>query len=352
MKVGRRDFLRGVAVGALGSLATRLSAATSDETVLMNPPYPLSDHFDGRVFRNPRQHVNRTWGDVLRWKLQANPVPWPETVPVTPTDPLRGPLAVTAVGHASFVVDLGGTVLLTDPVWSDRVSPVSWYGPKRVQAPGVPFARLPRIDAILLSHDHYDHCDLPTLARLAAGGVPRVITPLANGDLLREAGFPREAIVELDWWQSTALPGGVEVTVTPAQHWSNRATGVRNARLWGGFMARSGARSFFFAGDTAANDTLFSEIRTRAGEPDLAAIPIGAYEPRWFMAGQHCNPAEAVTVHRLLGARRSVGMHWGTFQLTDEGRDEPVRALARALSESGLEPQVFSALEAGTGLIA
>lgn len=349
---GRRDFLRGLAVGALSSLTPRLAGASVDEAGAMTSPYPLSDHFDGRVFRNPRQHVNRTWGDVLRWKLQADPVPWPESVPVTPTAPLRGPLAITAVGHASFVVDLGGTVLLTDPVWSDRVSPVSWYGPKRVQAPGVPLARLPRVDAILLSHDHYDHCDLPTLRRLAAGGVPRVITPLANGDLLREAGFSRDAIVELDWWQSTALPGGVEVMVTPAQHWSNRATGIRNGRLWGGFMVRSGARSFFFAGDTAANDALFSEIRSRAGEPDLAAIPIGAYEPRWFMAGQHCNPAEAVTVHRLLGARRSVGMHWGTFQLTDEGRDEPVHALSRALAESGLEPHVFAALEAGSGLIA
>jgi len=343
----RRTFLRLLAAGSIGSAATAQTTCASPTTM---PAYPLSDHFDGRVFRNPRKHVDRSWADVLRWKMNARPVPWPESLPLIPIEPARGPLAATAVGHASLVVDLGGTVLLTDPVWSERVSPVSWAGPKRVQPPGVGFGQLPRIDAILLSHDHYDHCDLPTLRRLAAGGVRRVITPLANGDLLREAGFPAAAIVELDWWQQTELPNGVMVTLTPAQHWSNRVSGPRNGRLWGGFFVRSPDRSFFFAGDTAANDRLFSEIRSRLGNPDLAALPIGAYEPRWFMSGQHCTPAEAVAIHRLLGAGSSIGMHWGTFQLTDEGRDDPAHALAQALSEHGLENNAFRAMEAGSAV--
>ncbi|MBL9207094.1 MAG: MBL fold metallo-hydrolase [Opitutaceae bacterium] len=339
--------MRLLSAGLAGAVAGRARGQPSPPM----PAFPLSDHYDGQTFRNPRNHVDRSWTDVMRWKWKASPTPWPTRVPVTPIDPARGPLAVTAVGHASLVVDLGGQVLLTDPVWSDRVSPVSWAGPRRVQAPGVPFASLPRIAAVLLSHDHYDHCDLPTLRKLAAGGVPRVITPLANGDLLREAGFARDAIVELDWWQEATLPGGaITVCLTPAQHWSNRAKGRRNGRLWGGFFVRSSQRTFFFAGDTATNDDLFAGIRQRLGPPDLAALPIGAYEPQWFMQGQHCNPAEAVAIHRFLEAKASIGVHWGTFQLTDEGRDAPVVALAEALAAQQLPPSAFVALPAGSSL--
>ena len=342
----RRSFLGLLGAGAAGLLAGRVRA----QGPATMTAYPLSDHYDGRTFRNPRNHVDRSWADVMRWKLKARPEPWPDTVPVTPVAPARGPLAVTAVGHASLVVDMGGTVLLTDPVWSNRVSPVSWAGPRRVQAPGVPLERLPRVGAVLLSHDHYDHCDLPTLRRLAAGGVPRVITPLANGDLLRDAGFAREAITELDWWQETSLPGGLSVTLTPAQHWSNRASGRRNGRLWGGFFVRSSERSFFFAGDTATHDELFLGIHQRLGPADLAALPIGAYEPQWFMSGQHCNPAEAVQIHHLLRAKTSIGVHWGTFQLTDEGREAPVRALAAACETRKVSPMAFVALSAGSSL--
>lgn len=342
--MNRRRFVRSLAAGSAGVMLASGGAKAQAPSM---PRYPLSDHFDGRTFRNPRNHEVRSLFEILRWKTTSRPTPWPERAAWPGEIVGQGPLAVRCVGHATFLIEIGGLTLLTDPIWSERASPVSWAGPRRVQPPGVAFERLPRIDAVLLSHDHYDHCDLPTLRALASGGVGRVITPLANGDLLREAGFADSAITELDWWQTFGLPGGVEVEVTPAQHWSNRVTGPRNGRLWGGFAVRARERRLFFAGDTAWNQMLFEEIRSRIGPPDIAVIPIGAYEPRWFMAAQHCNPEEAVRIHRVLEARRSVGMHWGTFPLTDEGWDEPVEALGVALAGAGLEPETFLALGPG-----
>jgi L-ascorbate metabolism protein UlaG (beta-lactamase superfamily) len=224
-----------------------------------------------------------------------------------------------------------------------------------VHPPGLTWQALPRIDVVFLSHDHYDHCDAPTLRRLAAEHEPMFVTPLRNGDLLAAGGARR--VVELDWWQAHSPAGGFEVTLTPTRHWSNRLGAPRNHRLWGGFyLTFSGAatgepaRRLWFAGDTGYDAELFGEIRRRCGAPDLALIPIGAYEPRWFMAPMHINPAEAVTVHRDVGAKRSVAMHWGTFQLTDEARDAPVQALAAARGEAGIQDDEFSVLEPGESL--
>jgi len=240
--------------------------------------------------------------------------------------------------------------VLTDPVFSERVSPVSWAGPRRVHVPGIAFEDLPRIDTVVLSHDHYDHCDLDTLRRLNDSHAPLAVTLLGNSPLLRSAGFPSERIVELDWWDHHTTSAGLSIRATPAQHWSNRATGPRNGRLWGGFFLSSGGRSVHFVGDTGYDDTLFRDIRTRCGAPDLALIPIGAYEPRWFMADQHCNPAEAVMIHRDLGARQSIGMHWGTFQLTDEAREDPVNHLADARIAAGVGEDVFKVLAPGASV--
>ena len=240
--------------------------------------------------------------------------------------------------------------MLTDPVFSERVSPVSWAGPRRVHAPGIAFEDLPRINTIVLSHDHYDHCDLDTLRRLNDAHTPLVVTLLGNASLLRSAGFPPERIIELDWWDHYTTPAGLLIRATPAQHWSNRATGPRNGRLWGGFFLTAGGRSVHFVGDTGYDDTLFRDIRTRCGAPDLALIPIGAYEPRWFMADQHCNPAEAVKIHQDLGARQSIGMHWGTFQLTDEAREAPVNDLAAVRAAAGLNENAFKVLAPGASI--
>jgi L-ascorbate metabolism protein UlaG (beta-lactamase superfamily) len=230
-------------------------------------------------------------------------------------------------------------VLLTDPIFSDRASPVGFAGPRRVRPPGVALADLPRVDIILLSHNHYDHMDIPSLRALQARCNPTIVTGLANGAYLARKGVP--GAIELDWWQAVEM-AELRITYVPAQHWSGRGLRDRRHMLWGGFVVESAAGRIYFAGDTGFF-TGFDTIRSRCGPPDVALLPIGAYEPRWLMTTQHMNPAEAVEAHRMLEAQRSLGMHWGTFQLTDEGIDEPRRALDVAKAEAGLAAEDFLA---------
>jgi len=319
------------------------------------PRFPVSDHCDGHRFFNPGHHVNRTWWDVLRWRFSSKPAVWPASVaidpPPLPPPPRDGTVTATWINHATVLLQTRHGALITDPVFSPRTSPFQWAGPARVHPPGVAWEKLPPILAILLSHDHYDHCDLGTLRRFAAlPNPPLVITPLGNGALARTAGFSARQIVELDWWSAYEFQLGLHVRLTPARHWSNRVRGLRNRRLWGGFFVHAGGRTVYCAGDTAWDDLMFDEIRQRCGSPDLAVLPIGAYEPRWFMAAQHCNPAEAVHIHQTLGASRSLGVHWGTFQLTDESREAPREALRAATAEAGLPPEEFVALAPGESL--
>jgi L-ascorbate metabolism protein UlaG (beta-lactamase superfamily) len=298
--------------------------------------FPPSDHFNGKTFFNPGAPSGRGIRDLLRWKLTSRPARWPDRVTVVPGQvppaPPAGGVSATWVGHSTFVLRTASAVILTDPVFSQRAGPLPWLGPRRVADPGVAFDSLPRVDLVLLSHDHYDHCDLPTLRRLARRDDPLVAAPLGHRSLLAGAGFGR--VAELDWWQGQACGPGTGVTLVPARHWSRRSPFGTDRRLWGGFMVRSGDRLVYFAGDSGYQEGLFTEIGRRCGAPDLALLPIGAYEPRWFMADAHMNPEEAVRVHREVGARRSLAMHWGAFQLTDEGREDPVRALEAARGKS------------------
>ncbi|HEY0947433.1 MAG TPA: MBL fold metallo-hydrolase [Opitutaceae bacterium] len=351
-RCSRRRFLRTLALGAgaatLGGASVNLMSAGS-------PRFPVSDHCDGRRFFNPRIHDNRTFLDVLKWKTTSKVAAWPEWVEITPHPLPEAPagdgLAVTWVNHATFLLQTRHGNVLTDPVWSKRVSPLHLIGPKRVHAPGVSFETLPRIDVVLLTHDHYDHCDLPTLRRLARRRPqPLAITPLGNGELLRAAGFASAQVIELDWWEAHEISDGFTVRATPARHWSNRASGRRNHRLWSGFFLQAGRRTAHFVGDTAYDDQMFRDIQKRCGAPDLALIPIGAYEPRWFMSAAHCNPAEAVQIHHELGARLSLAMHWGTWQLTDEAREAPLTALAAALAARAVPERVFRALAPGESM--
>lgn len=285
----------------------------------------------------------------MQWRRTSRPSPWPAHVALPaqaalarPTD---GGLSATWINHATFLLQTPTGNLLTDPVYAERAGPFGLAGPRRVHPPGVPFDKLPRIDTVLLSHDHYDHCDLATLRRLAAASQPLVITPLGHRALLARAGLRR--VVELDWWQSHTLAPDFCVTLTPSRHWSNRLSGPRNGRLWGGFYLRTGRHRTYFVGDTGYDAEFFRAVGRDLGAPDLAMIPIGAYEPRWFMSAQHCDPAEAVQIHRDVGARLSLAMHWGTFQLTDESREAPVAALADARMASGLAANEFRALAPG-----
>ena len=271
---------------------------------------------------------------------------WPSGIPVEPRRPPTvrpDDVAVTFVGHATFLIQTASTNLLTDPVYAERASPVSFAGPRRVRAPGVRFDDLPAISLVLLSHNHYDHCDLGTLRAIDRRFRPRLVTPIGNGRLLRSAGIRQ--VEEIDWWQH-ANTAPLTITLTPAQHFSARGMLDRNRALWGGFLIEAAGRRIFFAADSGYGPH-FREIAARLGPFDLALLPIGAYEPRWFMKDIHMNPGEAVQAHLDLGARHSIAMHFGTFQLTPEGIDEPVRELTKALRDRGVPPERFRTLDVG-----
>ena len=308
----------------------------------------MTAHFDGRRFRNPNGANGRTFWMVPRMLLTSR-TRWPATLPVEPRRPPgAGPddVVVTFIGHATFLIQVGAISLLIDPVYSQRASPVSFAGPRRVRVPGVRFDDLPPIALVLLSHNHYDHCDLATLRALERRFHPRLVTPLGNGRLLRSAGI--RDVEELDWWQS-ASAAPLPVTLTPAQHFSARGPFDRNRALWGGFLIEARGRRLLFAGDSGYGPH-FREIAARLAPVDLALLPIGAYEPRWFMKDIHMNPAEAVQAHLDLGARQSLAMHYGTFQLTPEGVGEPVRELTKALRERGVPTEQFRPAEVGESL--
>jgi N-acyl-phosphatidylethanolamine-hydrolysing phospholipase D len=273
--------------------------------------------------------------DMLRWRISdtlagrrikdddpsfVTPTRTPDLTLVASPAP-----SLTWVGHATFAMRLGGKLIATDPVWSERLTVI-----KRRAPPGIAFADLPPVDVVTVSHNHYDHLDAPTIARL--GSRPVYVTPLGNGRWLAKAGATN--IVELDWWQSHTVDG-VEVTLVPARHWSMRAPWNRNDGLWGGFVYRSADGVAYHSGDTALFDG-FSEIGARLGPIDWAMLPIGAYEPRWFMEPQHMNPQDAAEAFVRLGARTLCAMHWGTFKLTDEPLGEPPRLIRTLFAERGL----------------
>lgn len=299
---------------------------------------PVSDHFDGvRFFNEGSLAADKNLLDVLRWSLGRKPAPWPKAVPsvtgLKPEASVEG-LRITLIGHASLLVQAGGTNVLVDPVWAERASPVSWAGPRRLTPPAVALDDLPPIHAVLVTHSHYDHMDLGTLRALWRRDRPQMIAPLGNGGFLRKAD-PEMVVETGDWWQSFDLHRGLGTTMLPAYHWSSRRIGDYRKALWAGYMLHTPAGAVYLAGDTAyRNGRIFREIRERMGAPLVAVVPIGAYAPRDFMQPQHADPEEAVTLARDCGTQYALGVHWGTFHLSDEPLNEPAERFNRALESS------------------
>ncbi len=319
----------------------------------------LSDHFDGKHFHNPQRRM-RGFADLLHWMRTRQPGPWPKWIEKPPgiNPPARVPqagdapdaLRLTFVGHMTFLLQWRGLNILTDPVWSMRASPVQFMGPRRICAPGLRFEQLPKIDIVLLSHDHYDHLDRATVRQLWKEHRPRFYT--SQGNLRRLRGFGVKDVVEMDWWQQAEDAGGIRVVCTPARHFSGRTPWDRDRTLWCGFaLLPPGGHGdpIYFAGDTGFGPH-FAEVAARFPRPRLALLPIGAFRPEWFMGEVHCSPADAVEAHRILASRLSVASHFGSFPLADDGFAEPLELLTAALQSS--EPSVaarFIAMSEGDG---
>jgi L-ascorbate metabolism protein UlaG (beta-lactamase superfamily) len=290
-------------------------------------------HFDGKRYFNPEARQAAGFREFLRWQRTSRPERSPGFVAdVTPCRPpvrIVGPeLRITMVNHATVLLQARGWNLLTDPMWSERASPVAWAGPRRRRAPGVRWEDLPPIDVVLLSHNHYDHLDLPTLRRLARrGGVAKFVAAKGLARLLERQGIG--PVVELDWGESARV-GELRVHAVEAHHFSARGLFDRNRTLWCGYVIEAAGRLVYFAADTGFGPH-FGRIRERFGSPQVALLPIGAYEPRWFMGPVHMSPDEAVQAHRVLGAATSIAIHHGTFQLADEALDTPRRVLAECV---------------------
>ncbi len=319
-----------------------------------NPYYtgPVTDHFDGRCFYLSHHSTRKSAADLKKWRSERQPAKWPKWVrherfPAPAPEVNGGDLSVTFIGHATALIQTGGLNILTDPFFSMRTSPVQWAGPKRVHAPGVAMEKLPPIHIALVSHNHYDHMDLPALRQLHDAYKPRIITPLGNGAIISKARRAFD-ITEADWGKSIPINGDVSIVPTEALHWSKRTLWDRNMALWAAFVIRTPHGTVYFAADTGYGDGAhFRAVRDAFGPPRLALIPIGAYEPRWFMKPQHINPAEAVQAHIDLGAHHSLAIHHGTVQLTDEAIDEPVAHLSEALEHHGIDHARFRALTPG-----
>jgi L-ascorbate metabolism protein UlaG (beta-lactamase superfamily) len=290
------------------------------------PKFPK--HFDGGRFYNPDAQQAPSWLQALKWKLTSLPEPSPSFIPdveqsIPPRHMEGGGLRTTLVNHSTVLLQQPGCNVLTDPIWSERASPLSWIGPRRRRRPGISWEDLPCIDAVLISHNHYDHMDLPTLCKLAARGDPTFIVPAGGSRLLHSKNV--RPIQEMDWGESLSLQN-LTIHCVPAVHFSGRGIFDRNMMLWCGYMIECQGRLVYFAGDTAFGGH-FSQIRERFGPPHVALLPIGAYEPRWVMAPVHMAPDEAVRAHEILGAKTSIAIHHGTFQLADDGIDTPKKML-------------------------
>lgn len=334
-----------------------LSCAAAEETSAFDPTAPKAHHTK-TGFRNLYIDDRKKLGffDFLfNVRLKEN---WPDEAelrlnsptPTTAADislissPKQQDLQITWIGHSTLLIQYKGLNILTDPVFSDRASPVSFAGPRRYMPPAINIDQLPPLDAVIISHNHFDHMDEATIQ--AIGNKPKWFVPLGNAALLAQSNVTN--VVELDWWESDQI-ANITFTLTPTQHWSGRGVFDRFDTLWGSWAIQfgDGDANLWFGGDTGYNDVQFKQIGERYGPFDLSFIPIGAYDPRWFMKSSHVDPEEAVKIHQDIGSANSIGIHWGTFVLTSEEVDEPPRRLAEETQKAGLRPDEFITLPIG-----
>ena len=343
-------FTRRRVLLSLAGLATTAGLSAFWVSRMPNYTGPVSDHFDGTHFYDRDGMPPKKLSEVLRWQFGSarTRAAWPDWVENafadTPPASVTGDKArISFVGHASWLIQTAGHNILVDPVWSDRASPMSFMGPKRHCAPGIAFEALPKIDTVLVTHGHYDHLDIATLSKLAARDNPRIITPLGNDITMRETDSAIRA-EGFDWRDRVEIGNGVAVTLVPTRHWSARGLFDRNKALWASFVQETPAGNIYIVGDSGYGDgSHFRRVREEHSPLRLALLPIGAYEPRWFMEDQHMNPDDAVKALADCGAQQALAHHNGTFQLTDEAIDAPRRDLIAALDAAGIAHDRFIA---------
>lgn len=316
--------------------------------------YPVSDHYDGNIFFNPGLKIKKSLRNVMKMlKEKRSKNKWPKwrentAKPILATELTDDQVYITYVNHASHLIQLQNLNIITDPIFSKRAGPLSLVGPKRVRSPGIKLKKLPHIHVILVSHNHYDHMDLGSLKKLEKLFHPLIIVPLGNKKYLAEKKFHN--VVELDWWQTHQINSSQSVTLVPAQHWSMRRFNDANKALWGGFWIHSNILKIFFAGDTGYGPH-FKLIQQKLGSPNISILPIGAYQPRWFMKEQHMNPEEAVLASIDLQSDLSIATHHQTFHLALDHIDDPVIDLKHSMQTHGLTQNDFIAPETGETII-
>ena len=317
---------------------------------ISGPKYkgPVSDHFDGRRFINPGSIKAKGFREVLKWMVARKQGEWKE-VPAghgeKPASHFDNGIRITFVNHSTFLIQVDGVNILTDPVFSERTSPVQWAGPRRMRPPGILLEDLPAIDVLILSHNHWDHLDIAAVKKIHALHHPKIITPLGVKAFLDREGVT--GAKDIDWWQEVEINTLLKIQSVPAQHFSGRGTFDRDATLWCGYVIHRRGGNIYFAGDTGYNDQTFKEIGERCAPIQVALLPIGAYKPKWFMSPIHCSPEEAVKIHREVRSKNSIATHFGTFPLADDGQTDPVAELNKALQEAGIDSETFLVLKEG-----
>lgn len=309
-----------------------LASCTTHPYVQTNAP------FDGSKFDNLEPFDDKSIFDLLSWQIRSlkESSPWPNEIAskqFKPSSQRSVKPIITVINHASVLIQVDNLNILTDPHYSLRASPVQFAGPKRVVKPGIAFDDLPSIDIVLISHNHYDHLDLDTLRRLQDRDAPKFVAGLKTKSFLEDNGI--QTAIDLDWWQSTTT-GKTKITFVPSQHWSARGLFDKREMLWGGFYIENSYK-IYFAGDTGYGK-FFKTIKEKLGAPDLSLIPIGAYEPRWFMKDAHLNPKDSLQAFQDLESKKMIGIHFGTFKLTDEGYDDPIDTLREEIKSLDMDP--------------